>query len=392
MARDFIFTSESVTEGHPDKLCDRISDAIVDRFLRDDPYAPVVAECAVAKGILFIAARFADLGGIDLGKVARKTIKAVGYTRQTPFNAATCSIMTSLMPMSDRPLDYGALTDSDLERVPAHEQVSVFGFACDQTPELLPLPIVMANRIAAALAKARKDGRLPYLAPDGKVQVAIGYHDDRPARIHAISLIAATAEEWQGDERDLAERLRREVLDPVFENQSVRPDRNSQILVNPGGPFSIGGPTVHSGMTGRKTAVDTYGEYARFSASALSGKGPGRIDRVGAYAARHAAKNVVAAGLASECEIQLCYVIGDAHPVSFDVRTFGTGRIPDSEIASRLRDCCDLRVAAVVRRYNLRARRDGDRRLYAPLAAYGHFGRAGLDLPWEATDLAARLA
>lgn len=392
MNPELVFTSEAVTEGHPDKLCDAISDAIVDRFLRDDPYAPIVAECAVAKGILFIAARFGAPATVDVAKAARRVIKTAGYTKHARFNAKTCSVMSSLMTMDEARLDFESLSDADLERLPAREQVTVFGYACDQTPELLPLPILLANRLAAALAAARREGRLAHLAPDGKVQVAVGYRDGRPARIHSLALIAAVTEDWRGRQEDLAEALRDAVIDPVFAPLPLRPDADTRILVNPGGPFLVGGPTVHSGMTGRKTAADTYGEYSRFSASALSGKGPARIDRVGAYAARHVAKNVVAAGLASECEVQVSYTIGLAHPVTFGVRTFGTARVPDADITTRLRDCCDLRYGAVVRRYNLRARREGELGLYAPLAAYGHFGRPERDLPWEALDLAAGLA
>lgn len=386
MTHDYIFTSDSVTEGHPDKLCDRISDAIVDRFLRDDPQARVVAECAVAKGIVFIAANFTAGETIDVGKVARRAIRAAGYNRPD-FNAKTCSIMTSLTERpAVEPVDWDGLSDAEIDRMPAREQVTVFGYACAQTADLMPLPVHLANRLARSLARARE--RLPYLAPDGKTQVAVGYRDGRPYRIHSVSLITATRADWPWDHATLTTDLLREVVTPAFADEAISPDAETRILFNPGGPFRTGGPSCHSGMTGRKVAADTYGEYSRYSASALSGKDPARIDRVGAYAARHAAKNVVAAGLASDCEVQLSYAIGSAQPVACEVRCFGTGILPDPMIAARLMDCMDYRVAAVVRRFHLRLRRSGEAALYTPLAAYGHFGRSDLGLPWEMTDIA----
>lgn len=386
MTHDYIFTSDAVTEGHPDKLCDGISDAIVDRFLRDQPDARVVAECAVSKGIVFIAANFAACEPIDVGKVARRVIRGAGYNRPD-FNAKTCSIMTSLTERpAVAPVAWDALTEAEIEAMPAREQVTVFGYACAQTADLMPLPVHLANRLARHLATARP--RVPYLAPDGKTQVAVTYRDGRPHRIHSISLTAATLPEWTWDQTALASDLLREVVAPTFAEESVLPDPETRILFNPGGHFRNGGPSCHSGMTGRKVASDTYGEYSRYSASALSGKDPSRIDRVGAYAARHAAKNVVAAGLARECEVQLSYAIGSARPVSCEVRSFGTGILPDPKIAARLNECMDYRVGAVIRRFHLRLRRSSETGLYAPLAAYGHFGRPELELPWEMTDIA----
>lgn len=386
MAHDYIFTSEAVTPGHPDKLCDRISDAILDRFLRDQPDTRVVAECAVAKGIVFVAASFGGAEPVDVGKVARRVIRQAGYSRPD-FNSKTCSIMTSLTELpAAEPVPWETLDDDAIERLPAREQVTVFGYACAQTPDLMPLPIHLAHRLARALAEARH--RLPYLAPDGKTQVAVVYRDGRPMRIHSLSLIAATLPDWEWDQAALSADLQQEVVVPAFAGEPITPDGQTRVLLNPGGPFRVGGPSRHSGMTGRKTAMDTYGEYARHSASALSGKDPSRIDRSGAYAARYAAKNVVAAGLAGACEVQLSYAIGSARPVSCEVRCFGTGRLADPEIAARLQRCLDFRVAAVVRRFHLRLRRSGEAALYAPLAAYGHFGRPELDLPWEMTDIA----
>ncbi len=394
MKGDFIFTSESVTQGHPDKLCDLVSDALVDRFLQQDPFSVITAECAVATGILFIAARFASKAAVDIPSVARRMIADVGYERNG-FDPKTCSIMTSLneVPMSERlEQDERELDDEALEAFPAKNQTTVFGFACTQTATLMPLPIWLAHRLARRLATVRLRGDLPYLAPDGKTQVAVEYRDGHPRRVHAITIIAALASETAARGNRLRDDLMDHVVTAVFADEEVKPDAETRVFINPGGPFLVGGPAMHSGLTGRKTGVDTYGEYARQSDSALSGKDPSRIDRVGTYIARYAAKNVVAAGLADECEIQLSYSIGQSRPVSMHIDTHGTGRIADAEIARRVGETIDFRLAAIIRRFDLRHRPAASKQgFYAPLSAYGHVGRTDLSLPWEETNVAEAL-
>ncbi|MCX8101422.1 MAG: methionine adenosyltransferase [Geminicoccaceae bacterium] len=393
MMQDFVFTSESVTAGHPDKLCDRISDAIVDRFVALDPMARVEAECAVATGTLFLAARFAAAIRLDLPSIAREVIAATGYVGGA-FDAASCSILTSLAETTTAArveIDEHALDDAGIEAIPATHQVTAFGFACRQTEELMPLPIVLAHRLARGLERARAE--LPWLMPDGKVQVAVEYRARRPARIHAVALTAALDPDRRPTPAVLEEALRARVIEPRFEGAEVRPDARTRVLINPGGAFLVGGPARHAGLTGRKTAIDTYGEYARHSGAALSGKDPARIDRIGAYAARWAAKNVVAAGLAESCEVQLSWTIGLARPVSLVVETFGTGTIAEETIAKRLEQVFDFRPAAIVRAFDLRrlpARAQGG--FFAKLASYGQVGRHDLELPWERLDRAEALA
>ncbi len=392
MKRDFLFTSESVTEGHPDKLCDQIADAVLDRFLRQDPLSQTVTECAVANGILFIASRFASKATVDIPEVARQVIQQVGYD-QEEFNATSCTVMTSLTEMPGTVVrDERELEEAELDRIPARNMANVFGFACNETPTLMPLPIWLAHKLARRLASARLQRQLDYLAPDGKTQVGVEYRDGRPSRIHSLTLVAS---QW-GDRIVAPERLRDDlqqmVIEPAFQDAPLRPDRATAVFVNPDGPLVHGGPVTHSGLTGRKNAIDTYGEYSRQSESALSGKDPSRIDRVGAYAARHAAKNVVAAGLAEACEVQLSYTIGQARPVSIQVDTRGTGRLPDEVIARRIAAVFDFRPAGIIRAYNLRQLpslyRGG---FYQRLSAYGQVGRSDIGLPWERTDRAEAL-
>jgi S-adenosylmethionine synthetase len=393
MKQEFMFTSESVTEGHPDKLCDQISDAIVDRFLSRDPYARVITECAVSTAIVFIAARFASDTLIDFTKTARQVIKQVGY-EQASFSAKTCSIVTSLkeLPSSDyRYFDEKKLSDAEIEAIAVKNQATVFGFACNQTSAFLPLPIWLAHRLAKRLTQVRVEKLLPYLTPDGKTQVGVEYHDRQPVRIHSITIIASQyprSNSHSPDLKQLQQDLRETVINPVFANEEIKPDKDTRIFINPDGLLIIGGPAAHSGLTGRKNAIDTYGEYSRHGGAALSGKDPTRIDRVGAYAARYAAKNVVAAGLADECEVQLSYSIGLARPVSIQVETFGTGKIPDEEIRHLLKQHFDFRLAGIIKQFNLRflpALFKGG--FYRKLAAYGHVGRMDLGLvPWEETD------
>jgi S-adenosylmethionine synthetase len=388
MKADFVLTSESVTAGHPDKLCDQISDAIVDRFLEADPQARIRAECAVATGVVFIAARFGTQAKLDVTEVAREVIREVGYD-EGDFDAKRCTIMTSLSaqpPGSYRTLDARRLSNADLDTVTVENQTTVFGFACRQSPGLMPLPIWLAHRLAQRLAGARTERALSHLSPDAKAQVGVEYRDRRPVRIHSITLIASQSAGTAPSPEDVRAQLIERVITPVFTEERVRPDRHTRIFVNPEGTPMGGGPSVHAGLTGRKNAVDTYGEYARHSGDALSGKDPLRIDRVGAYAARHAAKNVVAAKLADECEVHLSYAIGLAGPVSIQVETFGTGAIGDDAIAHRLGEHIDCRLGGIVRRFDLQhlpAEHQGV--FYRRLAAYGHVGRVDLELPWEST-------
>jgi S-adenosylmethionine synthetase len=389
MMKDFVFTSESVTEGHPDKLCDIVADAIVDRFLQDDPFSYIVADCAVAKGILFVAARVASKARVDIPNVAREVIQRIGYC-QEDFNAETCSVMTSITELPKQPgadRDEMELTDEDLDCVPARNQVTVFGYACTQTPALMPLPIWLAHRLARRLTAARVQGKMTYLCPDGTIQVGVEFHGRKPVRIQSITVIAAqTARDWPSS-KALRADLIEHVITPAFAQEPIKPSSSTLIFVNPEGPFIGGGPAAHSGLTGRKNAIDTYGEFSRHSGSALSGKGPSRVDRTGAYAARHAAKNIVAAGLAEECEVHLSYTIGQARPVSVQVDTMSTGKADDAEIAAVLKARFDFRPAGIVRRFNLRrlpALSSGG--FYRKLAAYGQMGRSDLGLPWETVD------
>ncbi len=394
MKKDFMFTSESVTEGHPDKLCDQISDAIVDHFLQQDPYARVIAECAVSTSILFIAARFASEAHVDFPYIARQVISQVGY-EQHEFNGKTCSILTSLKESprdADFNFDERELTESEIDSIQVKNQVTVFGFACNHTPALMPLPIWLAHKLARRLTSARLQKILPYLSQDGKTQVGVEFRNRMPYRIHSITVIASQNKHGGPDLKQLGNDIQDAIIDNVFLDEFIKPDKNTRIFVNPDGPFITGGPSVHSGLTGRKNAIDTYGEYSRHSGAALSGKDPMRIDRVGAYAARYAAKNVVAAGLAGECEIQLSYSIGLSRPVSIQVETFGTGKLPDSNIADLVEKNFDFRLAGIVKQFSLRrlpATIKGG--FYRKLAVYGHVGRMDIGLPWEVTDKAQLL-
>ncbi|MEW6659368.1 MAG: methionine adenosyltransferase [Thermodesulfobacteriota bacterium] len=393
MKKDFIFSSESVTEGHPDKICDQISDAIIDHFLEQDPYARVRAECAVSTSILFIAARFASEVKADMPSLARKVITRIGY-RHPDFDPQTCSILTSLQeypPAADLYFNEKKLADSEIEKIPVRQQATVFGFACRQTEVLMPLPIWLAHKLARQIIQAQKQKTVPYLSLDGKTQVGVEYRDRRPHRIHSLALVVSSskAANYQVSPQRLDDDIREAVILPAFADEAIRPDDKTLISVNPIENLMIGGPSVHSGLTGRKNDVDTYGDYSRQSANALSGKDPLRIDRIGVYAARYAAKNVVAAGLAEECEVQLSYSIGFARPVSLQVETFGTGSKSDGEIAALLARHFDFRFAAILRDFSLRhlpsLHKGG---FYRKLAAYGQVGRVDLPLPWEATDKA----
>lgn len=391
MKKDFMFTSESVREGHPDKICDQISDAIIDHFLGQDPYARVRAECAVANSILFIAARFASEIKADISNIARKVISRIGYV-QSDFDARTCSILTSLQeypPDVDLFFNEKRLSEEDLEKIHVRQQATVFGFACNQTDTLMPLPISLAHKLARQIIAARQQQLIPYLSPDGKTQVGVEYKNRKPYRIHSVTVIVASTRLMEGKVK--SERFHQDiweaVIKPAFDGEEIRPDEKTRVYINPVEHILIGGPSVHSGLTGRKNDVDTYGEYARHSANALSGKDPLRIDRVGAYAARHAAKNMVAAGLAEECEVQLSYSIGFSRPVSIQVETFGTGKLLDEELADMAERHFDFRLGGILREFDCRylpAQHQG--KFYQKLAAYGHMGRPDLALPWEKLD------
>ena len=389
MKKDFLFTSESLTEGHPDKLCDLISDSLVDHFLRQDPHSRIVTECAVSTSIVFVAARYDSDASVDVANVARNVIEQVGYNRRT-FNAKNCSIVTSLKelpPDGYRHFDERTLSENDIEGIPVKNQVTLFGFACNQTPVLMPLPIWLSHKLARRLRDVRVQNVLPYLDPDGKTQVGVLYRDHSPYRIHSITIIASQVKAGEPDPQKLAEEIRSAVIAPVFEDEPIKPDDQTIIFINPDGPFIGGGPALHSGLTGRKNGVDTYGGYARQSEATLSGKDPLRIDRVGAYAARYAAKNIVAAGLAEACEVQLSYSIGLARPVSIQIETFGTGKIADEELAARVDRVFDFRLAGIVKQFNLRylpSLVPGG--FYRQLAVYGQVGRKDIDLPWERID------
>lgn len=390
MKKHSIFTSESATAGHPDKLCDQISDAIVDRFLEQDPYSVIRAECAVASGVLFLASRFSSKATVDVAQVARKVISKVGYDRED-FNSRTCSILTSikeLAPDAWAVFDAEDLTEDEIEGLHVKQQGTFFGYACSQASSLMPLPIWLAHKLAMRIDSVRQQKTLPYLAPDGKTQVSVEYVNRKPSRIHTISICTSLIQpERVRALLTLKGDIREAVIEPVFKDEAVRPDDKTRYFLNPEGVLMVGGPAVHSGLTGRKNASDLYGEYSRYSGSALSGKDPLRIDRVGNYAARYAAKNVVAAGLAEECEVQLSYSIGLSRPVSIQVETFETGAIPDTKLLALVKDVFDFRLGAIIKEFDLRnlpTRSKGG--FYRRLAVYGQVGRMDMELPWESTD------
>lgn len=389
MKSDFVFTSESVSAGHPDKLCDLISDAIVDKFLIADPCANIVAESAVANGVVFVSARFIAKAPIDIPQIARDVIQQIDYNG-ADFNASDCSILTNfseLSPDQYLSVDEVTLTHEDYDQYPARHHATLFGFACNQTDNLMPLPIHLAHGIVKQLDSLRLQKKLGYLLPDATAQVAIEYRKQKPYRINSINLVTAHEKLGESELESMRNDIIEQVFKPVIDRENVRFDKKSNIYINPRGPITRGGPAVHSGLTGRKNATDTYGQYCRYSAAAMCGKDPGRIDRTGNYMARYAAKNIVAAGLADECEVQLSYTIGQSQPVSIQVETFGTGKVDDNELSQRLKQHFDFRPAAIIARFNLRhlpaKTEDG---FYKKLASYGQFGRSELNLPWEELD------
>jgi S-adenosylmethionine synthetase len=377
------FTSESVTEGHPDKLCDQISDGVLDAIFAQDPQARVACEVMAATGMVMVAGEITTTAYVDIQSVARNVIREVGYDKsEYGFDYKTCAVLTSINEQSpdialgvDRSLEAKQGQGDGLD-IGAGDQGMMFGFACDETPEYMPLPISLAHRMAIRLSEVRKDGTLPYLRPDGKTQVTVEYDEnDRPLRVETV--VVSTQHDPDVTLEKIDEDLREQVIRPVLGSWM---DGETRVYTNPTGRFVTGGPHGDTGLTGRKIIVDTYGGYARHGGGALSGKDPTKVDRSACYMARYLAKNIVAAGLARKCEIQLAYAIGVARPVSVRVETFGTGTISDEEIAQRVVDRVDLRPAAIIAGLDLR------RPIYQATAAYGHFGRTDLDLPWERLD------
>ncbi len=376
MARH-LFTSESVTEGHPDKICDQISDAILDEILTQDPDARVACETCVSTGLVHIMGEITTSCYVDFQKLVREVVAGIGYTRaKYGFDADTCAVISNIDGQSP---DIALGTNDQVGG--AGDQGMMFGYACDETPELMPLPISLAHKLARRLAEVRKSGEMDYLRPDGKSQVTVEYEGDRPVRVDTVVISTQHREDVQMD------RLRADVMDKVI--RAVIPaallDEHTKYFINPTGRFVIGGPQGDSGLTGRKIIVDTYGGYARHGGGAFSGKDPSKVDRSAAYAARWVAKNVVAAGLARRCEVQLAYAIGVAKPVSIMVDTFGTGIVSDDKIEAAVEKVFDLTPAAIIRDLDLR------KPIYRKLAAYGHMGREDLGVRWEDTDRAAAL-
>jgi len=383
MSGDFVFTSESVSAGHPDKVCDLMSDTLVTSFLIRDPSATVTAECAVSTGIVFVSVKAGTDAAVDVPNAVRTQLHEIGYDFGR-FDAKTCTVMTSI----NRVPEHGETT-TGIDEVVARDQVTVFGYACDHTPELMPAPIMAAHRIARRYDEARRQS-LSYLCPDAKTQVGIAFENRSPVGVHSVTLVASQRDESVAGRR-LYDDCVEQVIRPAFEGGEMSLDATTRIAVNPEGPIFEGGPALHAGLTGRKNGVDCYGEFSRHSGAALSGKDPTRIDRVGAYAARWAAKNVVAARLAGRCEIQLSYSIGLPGPVSVRVDTFGTGTLRDDELLGRLERSFDFRLGAILRDFELRqyfARPDGPARR---LGVYGHVGRDDLEAPWERLDRVERL-
>ena len=387
-----LFTSESVTEGHPDKICDQISDAILDAIIVKDPNARVAAETSVNTGLVLVAGEITTSTYVDIPKIVRKTIKEIGYTRaKYGFDAETCAVLTSIDEQSpdiamgvDQALEAreGSMTEEEIEAIGAGDQGLMFGFACNETEELMPLPISLAHKLSRRLADVRKEELLTYLRPDGKTQVTVEYDEnDKPVRIDTI--VISTQHDPEISLEQIQRDLKQFVISKVVPKELI--DENTKYFINPTGRFVIGGPQGDAGLTGRKIIVDTYGGYARHGGGAFSGKDPTKVDRSAAYAARYVAKNIVAAGLADKVEVQFAYAIGVARPVSIAIDTFGTGKVSEEVLVDVVSKNFDLRPAGIIKMLDLR------RPIYRQTAAYGHFGRTDVDLPWESTDKAETL-
>ena len=409
--KNFLFTSESVTEGHPDKVCDQISDAILDEFLSKDNRSRVAAETTVTTGMALICGEITADCYVDIPEVVRNTIRNIGYTGTCSggFDADTCAVLTSI---DEQSTDIGNGVNKafesrsnnadtsiiETEELGAGDQGIMFGYACNETPELMPLPISLAHKLSYRLAQVRKQGLVNYLRPDGKSQVTVEYKNGKPYRIHTVLLSTQHNPSINGiaDNEKVQEiiknDLKRLVIDYVFESCDIKPDADTIILINPSGRFVIGGPQGDSGLTGRKIIVDTYGGYSRHGGGAFSGKDPTKVDRSAAYASRYVAKNIVASGLAEKCEIELAYAIGVAEPLSIMVDTFGTGKISDEELSSIVSKTFDLTPAGIINKFDLRnlPKKNGGK-FYQLLAAYGHMGRTDINVPWELTDKADEL-
>ena len=384
-----LFTSESVTEGHPDKMCDAISDAILDACMEQDPMSRVACETASCTGFVLVTGEITTKAQLDIPSIVRKTVNEIGYNdAKTGFDGHTCAVMVALDQQSpdiamgvDKALEAkeNKMSDEQLEAIGAGDQGMMFGYATNETPELMPYPISLAHKLALQLTKVRKDGTLKYLRPDGKTQVSVEYDENgKPKRLEAVVL--STQHDEDVTQEQIHEDIKKYVFDPILPTELI--DTETKFFINPTGRFVIGGPHGDAGLTGRKIIVDTYGGYARHGGGAFSGKDCTKVDRSAAYAARYVAKNIVAAGLAEKCEIQLSYAIGVAQPTSIMVDTFGTGKVDDEKLVEIVRENFDLRPAGIIKMLDLR------RPIYRGTAAYGHFGRTDLNLPWEATDKA----
>ena len=382
-----LFTSESVTEGHPDKICDQISDAILDALLEQDPMSRVACETAVTTGLVLVMGEITTKAQIDIQSIVRETIREIGYDRaKYGFDCDTCGVITALDKQSadismgvDKALEAKEhlMSDEEIEAIGAGDQGMMFGYATTETPELMPYPISLAHKLALKLTEVRKNGTLPYLRPDGKTQVSVEYDENgKPSRLEAVVLSTQHGEEVTQEQ--IHADIKKYVFEPVLPKEMV--DENTKFFINPTGRFVIGGPNGDSGLTGRKIIVDTYGGYACHGGGAFSGKDCTKVDRSAAYAARYVAKNIVAAGLAEKCQIQLSYAIGVARPTSINIDTFGTGKVSNEKLVEIIRENFDLRPAGIIKMLDLR------RPIYKQTAAYGHFGRTDVDLPWEKTD------
>ena len=392
MTQRRLFTSESVTEGHPDKICDQISDAILDAILAEDPNARVACETTVTTGLVLVAGEITTSTYVDIPKVVRSTIREIGYTRaKYGFDSETSAVLTAIDEQSvdiaqgvNQALEAreGSMTDSDIEAIGAGDQGLMFGYACNETLELMPLPISLAHKLARRLAEVRKDETLDYLRPDGKTQVTVEY-DENNNPVHIDTIVISTQHHPEVTLEQIQKDIKEVVIKPIVPSHLI--DEHTKYFINPTGRFVIGGPQGDAGLTGRKIIVDTYGGYARHGGGAFSGKDPTKVDRSASYAARYVAKNIVAAGIADRCEVQLAYAIGVAQPVSIAVETFGTGKVAEQDIVSYIRELFDLRPAGIIKMLDLR------RPIYKQTAAYGHFGRTDIDVPWEQTDKATLL-